>query len=175
MAAAVLAVFFLSIMYYVLNRKQNEIQELVLQKQEYEKTLNDHAQERAELAAYNEWEQSTIPWLDEMYDLTARYPYEIGFRVNQFNAKLNPVTAAGLKKSGKDGNFPGTINLAIVTPNSRQGAGFVQELEKSMVGGDPTCAGVDRQGPPARPPTRRKYTRSRSMSPSRAPRNTRPI
>jgi hypothetical protein len=108
-AAAVALTFIIAGMAYSLSGKRAQIVQMTQHKSETEKELTDHAQERAELDAYKDWEQSTIPWLDEMYDLTARYPFKPGFRVNQLAA-----SSTGSKKSAKEG-FVGDITLNGVT------------------------------------------------------------
>src|SRR5262249_62112824 len=104
-AAAVPLILIIAGMAYSLSGKRAQNEKLTQHRLQIEKELADHAQERAELDAYKDWEQSTIPWLDELYDLTARYPYKTGFRVNQFAASMT-----GSKKAAKEG-FVGEITL----------------------------------------------------------------
>jgi hypothetical protein len=114
-------------MWYVLAQKRAEIARLSMQKTAIEKMLADNAQERADLDAYKDWEQTTIPWLDELYDLTARYPFEQGFRVNQLSAQT-----IGLKKGAKD-SYVGSINLTVYEPANSK---FVFDLQRSMLHDD---------------------------------------
>jgi hypothetical protein len=123
-AAAVALVLIIGGMAYSLAAKRAEIVQLTKHKFDTEKELTDNAQERAELDAYKEWEQSTIPWLDELYDLTARYPYKTGFRVNQFAA-----SSTGSKKAAKEG-FVGEITLYGITPKGQDRN--VHELQSAM-------------------------------------------
>ena len=110
-------------MWYVLAQKRADIARLASEKDGFEKLLAANAQDRADLDAYKEWEQTTIPWLDELYDFTARFPYEEGFRVNQFSAQTN-----GVKKGAKD-PYVGTVNLSLYQPvNSK----YVFALQQSM-------------------------------------------
>jgi hypothetical protein len=111
-------------MWFVLAQKRAEIAKLGNEKMGIEKLLADNAQERADLDAYKDWEQTTIPWLDEFYDLTARYPFEQGFRVNQLSAQT-----IGTKKSAKD-NYVGLINLTMYTPNGK--GKYVADLQQTM-------------------------------------------
>jgi hypothetical protein len=112
-----LLLFFITGMWYVLSQKKAEIARLNRQKQELEDAMKERAQERADLEAYLDWQRTTVPWLDEMYDLTARFPWEKEFRVNQFRA-----TAAGAsfaKKGAKDANarsFIGKFELNGIYP-----------------------------------------------------------
>jgi len=123
-AAAVALILIIAGMAYSLSGKRAEIAQLTQHRLKTEKELADHAQERAELDAFKDWEQSTIPWLDELYDLTARYPYKTGFRVNQFAA-----SATGSKKAAKEG-FVGEITLNGITPLKQDK--YVLELQTAM-------------------------------------------
>lgn len=114
-AAGVAALFLIAIMAYVLSVKRGEIDRLTKEKLSYDKQLTELAQERAEVDAYREWENTTIPWLDEMYDLTARYPYEIGLRVNQFQAQPN----TGVKQKGVRGGTVAKMTLNGIAPTSK--------------------------------------------------------
>jgi hypothetical protein len=109
-AAALVAIFIIGAMVYSLRAKRGEIAQLNEQQGELKKTLELYAQERADLDAYRDWEQGNVPWLDEMYDLTARYPFEMDFRINQFTA-----TSTGIKKGSKD-PYVGNILVTGVTP-----------------------------------------------------------
>ena len=124
-AAAVVFLLAFAGMYYVLATKRAEIDRLTAEKKDYDDNLTKFAQERADLDAYKDWEQTTVPWLDEMYDLTARYPYGIGFRVTQFSAD-----SVRTKKNAKDG-FIGKISLNIVTPKAKD-KDYMSRLQSSM-------------------------------------------
>jgi hypothetical protein len=122
-AAGIFLTLAIGGMWYVLAQKRAEIARLTKDKADYEKQLADNAQERADLEAYKEWEQTTIPWLDELYDLTARYPFEQGFRVNQLSAQT-----LGAKKN-KD-SYVGVLNLTMYTPNGK--GKYVADLQQTM-------------------------------------------
>jgi hypothetical protein len=131
-AAAVLLVI-VGAMYWKLSSKQAEIKELVLAKTEFLKKKQDNAQLRAEVDAYKEWEQTTVPWLDELYDLSARFPFEPDFRINRLQASLGGGAAAAGKAKGKDGGVIGSMNLTLVRPANPK-ADYVTQLLNSMVG-----------------------------------------
>jgi len=113
-AAAVFLVVMIGMMAYVLSQKRAEIQRLTSARVADEKFLSDNAQERADLDAYRDWEASTIPWLDELYDLSARHPWEEGFRVHQLAA-----STAGTKKGNKDA-FVAKITLSGNAPAGKE-------------------------------------------------------
>ncbi len=96
-AAGVLLALGIASMYYTLSVKKGQIARLAKEKTQIEEDLRFYAQDRADIDALKEWEQGAIPWLDELYDLTARFPYEKGFHINHFS--VEPVTA---KKGAKD-------------------------------------------------------------------------
>ncbi len=123
-AAALLAILFIGGMSYLLADRRATIKQLTEQQEEQKGQLASYAQERADLEYYKDWEQATVPWLDEMYDLTARFPFENGFRVNQFAA-----STTGSKKIAKD-KFVGSIRLSGI--NSSKYDNLVYDLQTSM-------------------------------------------
>jgi hypothetical protein len=129
-AAAALVIFFVGGMYYVLAQKRAELQQLTADKKQIEDDLQRFAQQRAELDAYKEWQQTTIPWLDELYDLSARFPYAVGFRTNKMTASPVLASGSGAKNKGKDG-YVASIALNIVKPASTK-EDYVRQLQQSM-------------------------------------------
>jgi hypothetical protein len=73
--------------------KRARIAELTKQKQDAEDLYKRMAQDRLDIEGLKEWEQTTVSWLDEFYDLTARFPHQVGFR-------LKDITAAPPAKRG---------------------------------------------------------------------------
>lgn len=126
-AAAVLAVFLIGLMVYGLSTKRGEIERLTMDRAKYERRLIDTAQERAEVDAYLEWENTTVPWLDEMYDLTARYPWEVGVRVNQFAA----LHSTAPKQKGAKAWPIGKITLSGIAPPSKDS--LIDKLQKTLM------------------------------------------
>lgn len=141
-AAAVLLVVAGS-MLYVLATKKAEVAALTRDKADKKELLDSAAQERANLDAYKEWEQTTIPWLDEVYDLTARFPSVQGFHLNSLSAQYTATTTAkkGLKdakeKDAKDGFSPvSVINLKGSAAPGKDESAILKQLNSSM-SGDP--------------------------------------
>jgi hypothetical protein len=97
-------------MYYVLSVKRGQIQKLTLERNRSDDDLRALAQDRVDIEALKEWQQGTIPWLDELYDLTARFPYEKGFRINHF------VIEPGSGKKGAKDAPAAKIRITGVTP-----------------------------------------------------------
>ncbi len=76
-AASVAAVFLLGGMYYgygQLADKQRQYDNIALRKQTVERKLTELAEDEKRIALLDDWSQSGIVWLDELYDLTARFP-----------------------------------------------------------------------------------------------------
>lgn len=105
-------------MYWSLNNRSRQVQRLMKQRDFLDNELRAYAQDRADIDALKEWDAGTIPWLDELYDLTARFPYEQGFRINHF------VVGAGTtaKKPGaKDAPPAAIVKLVGVNPPALDG------------------------------------------------------
>ncbi len=131
-AAAVVLLLACAGMYMALSRQRSEMKDLNEVQAAQDKFLKDFAQERADLDAYKEWDQTTVAWLDEMYDLSARFPWEKDFRVNQFVATSTGKKAAKDSKDSKDkDNFIGKINLNGYSPSGKDKE-LVKELTDSM-------------------------------------------
>jgi hypothetical protein len=94
--AAVLLVALLAGMYYDRSKKRAELTALTLQKNDLEDQLRKLAQDKADIDDFKAWEQTTIPWVDELYDLSARFPYQVGLRINHL------ATEATGKRAPKD-------------------------------------------------------------------------
>ena len=73
MAAAVLlgAVFY---GYGQLSDKQREYENLLLRKQRVERQLTELGEDEKRIALLDDWNQAGVVWLDELYDLTDRFP-----------------------------------------------------------------------------------------------------
>ena len=126
--AAAAAVLILLLMTGSLMAKRSEITRLTAEKRRLEEVLAANAQPRADVEAYLEWERTTVPWLDEFYDLAARTPHKEGFRINQLVA--TNVSSTGAKRT-KDNNFIGKINLAGVEPQG--GGSYFNRLTKPFL------------------------------------------
>ncbi len=121
---AVGMVIFVGLLWGALAYKRAQLGRLIAEKNAFDEQLVKVKQDRADIEALKDWEQSTVSWLDELHDLTARFPYQTGFRVNQFSA-----TSAGTKKSAKDGHI-GKIAIIGLTPPGHED--YVKQLNQSM-------------------------------------------
>src|SRR5207245_9795167 len=76
-AASVAGVFLLAAVVYgyvQLADKQCEYDNLFLRKQRVERQLTELAEDEKRIALLDDWNQSGVVWLDELYDLTDRFP-----------------------------------------------------------------------------------------------------
>jgi hypothetical protein len=131
-AAGLVAAVGISVMYMTLADRKSQIAKLAIKKGEIESELRALAQDRADIDALKEWELASIPWLDELYDLTARFPYEKGFRLNHL--VIEPVA---IKKSAKEGakdaaKDPTVARIRITGVSPSNTDRFVQQLQEAM-------------------------------------------
>jgi hypothetical protein len=97
--AAAAAVLFAAGIFFgnrTLADRQAKIGELTAQKNDNEERFKKLIQDRLDNEALRDWEDTSVSWLDEVYDLAARFPHEVGFRVKDFVA--GPIS----KRSPKD-------------------------------------------------------------------------
>jgi len=76
--ALVIALFVGSL---VLANKRDQVSRLTELKDSLDQQLRLLAQDEKDIKALRDWEQAKVPWLDELYDLAARFPYKEGLRV----------------------------------------------------------------------------------------------
>lgn len=112
--AALAAILLIGGMIYANVSRRKKVDELAAYQESKKGELNFTAQDRVDLEFYKDWEDSSVPWLDEMYDLTARYPFETGFRVNQFAG-----TSIGTKKNLKD-KYVANLKVSGITPSGKE-------------------------------------------------------
>src|SRR5262249_53972577 len=72
-AAALLPLLFVLGM-VALSKQRGRIAELTEQKEDLDDKWTKSEQARADVAGLKDWEQSTISWIDELYDVAARFP-----------------------------------------------------------------------------------------------------
>jgi Tfp pilus assembly PilM family ATPase len=110
-AAAALLVVFAG--YRFVSLRHEELAALRIQKLDAEKQLKDLDPEIQYLAALKEFNDGAIPWLDEIYDLTARMPYEKGFRIKQVTG--NPTSSKTAK-----GHYGARMEITGVVDGSKK-------------------------------------------------------
>ena len=106
-AAALVLIAAIGVMYWTLGKRTAQITELTRAGKKLDEQLKSLEQERADIDAVKEWDQGSIPMLDELYDLAARFPFEKGIRVNQFTVEvLGPKPQGQQPKGAKDPKEP---------------------------------------------------------------------
>jgi Tfp pilus assembly PilM family ATPase/Tfp pilus assembly protein PilN len=106
-AAAVAAVFLLGgvfTCYGMLADKQRQYENTYLRKTNVEKALALLEEDSKRIASLDEWTQSGIVWLDELYDLTARFPDTETIRLTSLSG--DPVTHAAQNRSTSPASGP---------------------------------------------------------------------
>jgi hypothetical protein len=111
--AALLVIVSLYLALSALSDKRDQIRQLAAKKMLVEAKLKKLEPDDRDIKGIREWEQATVSWLDELYDLTARFPYLQNLRINHLTAGPTP------KKSGKDAGkdaYVGWFKLSGVVP-----------------------------------------------------------
>jgi hypothetical protein len=73
----------------LLAAKKKEIQEVNTSKAELDGAFQRLGQDKLDIDALDVWEKGAIPWLDEFYDLAARFPQVDGFRLTR--VQIEPI------------------------------------------------------------------------------------
>ncbi len=114
---------------WVLLQERSKNQQLAREKADHEEFLKNVLQERADIEAYNEWENNTVPWLDEIYDLSARFPFDSGFRINKLSAQ--PIAV----KRGAKETAIARVNIEGIVPSDKLGPdGLLTNLLNASTG-----------------------------------------
>jgi Tfp pilus assembly PilM family ATPase len=107
--AAVVLLFVFIFGFVMLERKAGRQAELEAELKDLNGQFTGMAQEAANINALKDWDNTSISWLDELYDLTARFPNQKGFRLTSLTA--SPLT----KKTVKD-KYVASATLNGVAP-----------------------------------------------------------
>jgi len=100
-AAALAGVFVLAGLwgFQVLAARRDYVDTLTQEKNDLEANFRLLAPDAKHIQALKEWDDGAIRWIDEIYDLTARFPYREGLRVTQLSA--GAVTSRNPKDKDK--------------------------------------------------------------------------
>jgi hypothetical protein len=91
--------------YALISSKVSQLDELTARKNQLNQQIKNMEPEIKYMEALREWRETAIPWLDELYDLTARSPdNEPGFRISNINISpwSPPKTSSKDKDTSKD-------------------------------------------------------------------------
>jgi hypothetical protein len=123
------AVFLAFCCILLLSQKQSDLERLRQRDQDAERQLKELQPEIKYLEALKEWNDAAMPWLDEIYDLSARAPQRPGFRITQVT--VSPVSA-------KSGKMKFTARMLIQGTVPRKDAQLVERLMET-INRDPHC------------------------------------
>jgi hypothetical protein len=79
----------------VLGRQQTAIETVNADKQMIEDRFRAQNQDKLDLDGVKDWDRGAISWIDEFYDLAARFPRDSGFRVTKI--QIEPITSRNAK------------------------------------------------------------------------------
>lgn len=107
----------------LLAREREKIQELTEAKAQTEANFKRLEQDRVDLEALKEWDQGAIPWIDELYDIAARFPRVTGLRLTKI--QIEPIA----RRTAKD-KFAARMVLNGVVPAGKEG--LLKQFTDSM-------------------------------------------
>jgi hypothetical protein len=176
--------------YYRVTQKDAEIATLVREKAEAEKALKDLEVDKKRIEAVKDWEDKRINWLDELYDMTDRFPNTKTTHLEQFRGEgREPEKGAKIKNVGRivmkvqtsaEGAF-GSLQSMLnsdgkyhdIVPQTRGGVGNrpgqtpmqAYELRADLERRQPNQYVRKMAEPPAKKPDRRGGDREESPKP----------
>jgi len=123
---ALLLLFLVVFGNIVLAGKKEQLQDLNGQKNELDTRLKSMSQEILDINALKDWDNTTISWINELYDFTARFPSHKGFRINSMTASPSS------KKNNKD-KYAASVFITGVAAKEDNTLvhQFVMEINKS--------------------------------------------
>lgn len=96
--ALVALLFLVALIQTSLANRQAQIQKAIDDKAQLELKLKGLAQEKLDLDALKEWEETSIPWIDEFYDLAASFPRNSGITLLKAQGDIVPRPAKDAKE-----------------------------------------------------------------------------
>ena len=131
-AAAILLPLLFGGFYWQISKMEREIKELQIAKDDVEDMLRKVEDEKRDVDALKEWQTTTISWLDDLYDIAARFPQEDGLRITSAKAALfnKQQIQANLAKGQP---FTGAINVHGVMKKASQRNSLLQFTEAMQV------------------------------------------
>ena len=110
----VMLMFFFLLTQQMLARTKDLIAQNKQEKESVDKKLKSFEQERIDLEAFEDWEQGSISWIDEIFELSKRFPYEpAGFHLTRLDANVS--SRKNVKTSRRKRNW-GTSSSAASVP-----------------------------------------------------------
>jgi hypothetical protein len=113
LAALVLAVGGAAYGFFTLESADNEVAQLTADRDTAKKRWESLEPEAKRLAAADGWRARRVVWLDELYDMTDRFPVAGGFTAKSFSGKA-PAPAPGADAKGKaKPDIPGSLEVKL--------------------------------------------------------------
>jgi Tfp pilus assembly PilM family ATPase len=139
-AAAVLLVGTSSVCYSMLAAKDRQLDELAQNNFDLDRQLKPIEEDASRIKALDEWSQTQIAWLDELYDLTERFPDTNAIRVTELNGQVESSLRPGKDKHSAKMSLKGImgsdrreldklINRLVQEPNYKTG---ILEVKRNM-------------------------------------------
>ncbi len=101
-SALVLVIGGLAFGYYRVTQKETEIAQLIVEKDAAKKALEELEVDKKRIDAVRDWDDKRVNWLDELYDMTDRFPNTKTTRVEQFRGEARePEKGAKVKNVGR--------------------------------------------------------------------------
>jgi hypothetical protein len=97
----------------LLANKQAAIQNVSEETAGIEQKFGRLKQDQADLDALKEWEKGAVRWIDEFYDLAARFPRETGFRLTSI--QIEPIARRDTKSA-----FAARMTIQGVVPKGKE-------------------------------------------------------
>jgi Tfp pilus assembly PilM family ATPase len=107
--AALLVIGGLGFGYIKVQEKQTQLTKLVKEKNDLDKMRKELEEDEKRIKVFNDWEATRINWLDELYDLAARFPSIEGTRIEQF--RIEPIA----QQKGAKIKYVARIVLKVAT------------------------------------------------------------
>jgi hypothetical protein len=114
----VIALGLVVICWMILSSRQNELAELHARDAELTAQLSNLGPDAKHIEALKEWTATNVSWLDELYDLTARFPWREGFRLTDLSGGEKPQAQAAFVKTKVKDKYAGRMVLNGEVPVS---------------------------------------------------------
>ncbi len=95
--------------YFLLDSASDNIARLTQEREDKQKRFTDMEPNAKRLDAAKQWLGRRVVWLDELYDMTDRFPHTSNFYASSFAGKANPLET----KTGKQAGTNATLNLKV--------------------------------------------------------------
>jgi hypothetical protein len=106
------------ICWMLLNNRRAELDNLLAQESHYDAQLRNLEPDAKHILALREWTNDSVSWLDELYEVTARFDYREGFRLTSFKGDIKPPPLAVFGKPKPKEKYIGQLVLSGEVPAS---------------------------------------------------------